>query len=396
MNIRFYKVAIMLCMCLAFIVQPIYAADSILLVSSDKAINDRWSKVRVQDNPALITSGSVFQDQEVKIAVLVMGPGRDTNNQARVFYDVKILAPDTTSIERKNLKAIDAKVPETNLIRISEQSLSLTFEKPGKYDIQVTVRDLTANTVQTHKQTIEVKEYSYKKFFDDYRQFVIWVNTYYQNPTPEKVIDGVVFFAHLDPATRDKSSTYMLVYFGKLFSNNPYLIPHLLKSYAAQDTDTKVFILAMLPYVKYDFNEFMSRLDNNEKRFYAEWGKRSIPYPENNIQEPVTMQDAIKASNQLDMLWSTFYASGEYRSIKQLVEVLRYGEFKGSFEKYKQTQAVADEKNAAMDLVYKAARWSIDSNVKQHKLVKDYCNYIYETETLSPVVKQELKEILGR
>lgn len=396
MNFRFYKVVIMLCMCLAFIVQPIYAADSILLVSSDKAINDRWSKVRVQDNPSLITSGSVFQKQEVAIAVLFMDPGRDTNNRAKVFYDVKILAPDTTSIEKKNLKAIDAKVPEAKLVRISEQSISLTFDQPGKYDVQVTVRDLIANTVQTHKQTIEVKEYSYKKLFNDYRQFVIWMNTYYQNPSPEKVIDGVVFFAQLDPETRDKSSTYTLVYFGKLFSNNPYLIPHLLKSYPAQDNDTKVFLLAMLPYVKYDFNEFISKLDNTEKRFYTEWVKRSIPYPESGIEEPVTMQDAMKTSHQLDMLWSAFFASGEYRPIKQLVEVLRFGEFKGSFDKYKQTRAMADEKNAAKDLVYKAAKWSIESNVKQHKLVKDYCNYMYETETLSPVVKEELKEILGR
>lgn len=101
-------------------------------------------------------------------------------------------------------------------------------------------------------------------------------------------------------------------------------------------------------------------------------------------------------SSQLDMLWGTFFASGEYKPIKQLVEVLELGQYKGNFNKYKESQDAAYEEKAALDLVYQVAKLSIDSNCRQDKLVRDYCNFIYENENLSPQAKQELKEILGR
>lgn len=121
-----------------------------------------------------------------------------------------------------------------------------------------------------------------------------------------------------------------------------------------------------------------------------------IQYPASGIKEPATIKESIKVSYQLDMVWSYFFASGEYQPIKQLVDVLELSKFKGSLDKYKQTQSPADEENAAKELVFKAARWSIESNIKQHRLVKNYCEFIYATEGLSPIVKQELKEALGK
>ncbi len=259
------------------------------------------------------------------------------------------------------------------------------------------MRDLTAGTVQTHAKTIEVKEYANDKYFSDFDTYATWFHTYYLSLAPKKAIDAMTFFAHADPDIRNKSFHQMNVFFGKLFSDNQYLIPYLLKSYQAQDADTKTVILATLPYIKHDFSSFISQLTDNEQLFYAKWLEQRLTYPDSGIAAPATLKEAIKTSYQLlDMLWSYFFASGEYRPIKQLVDVLDLAIYKGSLDKFKQTQSPADEGNAAKELIYKAARWSLESNIRQHKLVKDYSEFIYAKEDLSPQAKQELKEALGK
>lgn len=396
MKIKFIGIWFALCMLMANIIQPIYAADSVLLVTSDKAFSDKWYKTMAQDAPRFNSTNSVFQNQQVALAVFYKEASMNSAQQAKIFCDLKVVFPDGNCTEQKEILVIDGKISEEKIVRLSEQVPWLTFDQPGSYQIQVSVRDMNAKTVQMHKKTIEVKEYASNRYFNDINTFSIWMNTYYQHQTPDKIIDGMSFFAHGDPNMRKKSFPQVSVFFGKALNDNQYLIPYLLKIFPEQDMDTKMMILGTLPYIKYDFSEFISQLSDNEQRFYAAWLKQYIQYPGSGIKVPTNIKESIRISYQMDMLWSYFFASGEYAPIKQLVEVLEFGKFKGSLEKYKQTSSSADEENASKELVYKAARWSLETNIKQHKLVKDYCEFIYAQENLPPHAKQELKEILEK
>lgn len=396
MKIKLIGICFTICFLTAIIVQPIYATDSILFVTSDKAVGDKWFKTMSQDAPRFTSTSSIFQNQQVAIVVSYKEPSTDFAHQAKIFFDLKVVFPDGNSTEQKDIIVVDGKVSEAKIVRLSEQIPYLTFDEPGTYQIQVSVRDINAKTVQIHKQTVEVKEYFNNKYFNDINTFSVWMHTYYQSLTPEKIIDGMVFFAHADPDMRYKRFSQVSVFFGKALSDNQYLIPDLLKIYPEQDMDTKIVILGTLPYIKYDFSEFTKRLPDNEKQFYSVWLNQYVQYPDSGIKEPTTIKESIRSSNLMDMLWSYFFASGEYQPIRQLVEVLELGKFKGSLEKYKQTNSSVYEENAAKELVYKAARWSIESNIKQHRLVKDYCEFIYAQEILPQHAKQELKEILGK
>lgn len=395
MKIILMSICFTICILTAIIVPPIYATDSILLVTKDKAVSDKWFKIMAQDVPQFRSTSSIFQNQQIAVVVFYKEPSTDSTHQAKICFDLKIVFPDGNSTERKDIKVLDGKISEAKMVRLSEEIPYLTFDEPGTYQIQVSVRDIKAKTMQIHKKTIEVKEYSNNKYFNDINTFSIWMNTYYQSLTPEKIIDGMLFFAHGDPKIRNKSFPQVSVFFGKTLSDNQYLIPYLLKIYPEQDNDTKIMILGTLPYIKHDYSEFINHLPDNEKRFYFEWQNQNIQYPDSGIKEPTTIKKSIRICYQMDMLWSYFFASGEYQPIKQLVEVLELGKFKGGLEKYTQTNSSVDEENAAKELVYKAARWSIETNIKKHRLVKDYCEFIYTQENLPPRAKQELKEILG-
>jgi hypothetical protein len=399
MHKKLSKVGIIFFILLLFFIQPIYASDSKLMITNDKAVNDKWFKVRSEDVPKLVSTTQVLQNQELMLLVFFMEPGRDASSNAKIYYDLKIShLGGSTLVDQKHIKVIDANISSAKIVRLSQEIPTMSLNEPaGKYLVQVTVKDEVSNTVQTHQQEIDLKEYSSKNYFTDTNTYNSWGESYYKKLMPEKAIAGLLFFSNLDIEVRNQGYSFACGFYSKILNDNPYLIPHLLKLYPEQSDAAKAAILSMLPYLKYDYSEFIKQLNENDKSFYTVWQKKCYPYPADGIQvKPTKMADCIRISNQMDMLWGTFFASGEYKPMKALVDLLELGQYKGNFDKYKESKDPAYEEKAALDVVYQTAKWSIASNCSQHTLVKNYCNFIYENENLSPQAKQELKEILGR
>lgn len=393
------KVSFFLFLLLFTFIQSIYASDSKLVVTSDKAINDKWFQVSSNEIPNLVTTRQAFCNQDLMVLVFFVDPGINANSKAKIYYDLRITRLDgSTLAEQKHIKVIDTKIVSRKIVRLSEEIPRISLDGPsGTYLIQVIVTDEIANTVQKHQQEIELKEYVYQKNFDDYNAYCSWSESYYKNPTPENAIDGLIFYSNLDAERRSKGYAFACGFYSKILSDNPYLIPHLLTLYPDQSEDTKVVILSLLSYINYDFSEFINKLNKKEKKFYTAWQEQRCKYPVDGVQVTATkFADSIMSGYQMDMLWGTFFASGEYEPIKQLVEVLDLGQYKGNFNKYKDSKDVAYEEKATLDLIYQTAKWSIDSNCRRYSLVRDYCNFMYDNENLRLQEKQELKEIVGR
>lgn len=373
------------------------ALDVVLLITHDKAFFDKWDKVAVDTAPTLINSQQVFVKQELLIMPLIGDPAVNSDNQAKVGYAIQLVEPDgKIGFEKKDLKSIDSVINTPKIFRVSADYTKLSFDhqdKPGKYTIRVAVQDLVSGVTIIKEQQIELVEYKYEKYFTDYKGYKNWFNTYYRHPSPEKAIDGLIFYSKLPPADRDKGFPFASAFFSKIFNDNQYLIPFLLKEYQTQNNDTKIAILGILPYLEYDPGDFINNLPEKERQFYLAWAKACPQYPQAGFQ-PQFLKDAMIQASQLDMLWGTFMASGEYKPVRAIVDVLELGRYTGYFDKYTQSKQEEDQANAACDLVYRTAKWSLNSNKQQHQLVREYCYYIYEHEFLSKQVKSELAGIL--
>lgn len=392
------KTIIYIVLVLFLMAQPAFAADSQLLVTTDKALNDKWYKVRGEDGPALFTNSKAFTDQEVSVGILYANPGVDANGRAKILFDLKIVYPDGNSSGNPNIRVVDAKLSNTKVIRLGEELARISFHDPGRYAIQATVKDIISGKTEKLESTIDIAALSNTKYFQDNISFKTWLNNYYQRKPVEKIIDGIIYFSHSDKQLREKNFFQIAAFFGKVLDDNQYMVPYLLDLYPQQDSDTKFIIMCFLPYINYDLSQFIGKLSEPERTFYFQWEKERLPYPVTGIDyaKKMTIPESIKMAYLMDMLWGNFFASGEYEPVRRLVDCLELGKFKGGLEKYKQTKAKDDEENAARDMAYQAARWSIKSNVMNHQLVRNYCDFIYENEQLSPIVRQELKEILGR
>jgi len=79
-----------------------------------------------------------------------------------------------------------------------------------------------------------------------------------------------------------------------------------------------------------------------------------------------------------------------------LIQTLEYTKYQGDLSKFKKSkQTNEDRQKAINNAIYNSLVWSLKSNYKQHELVKDYCDWAVENESLLDVQKNELKKILN-
>ena len=376
-----------------------YASELKLFVTSDKAIEDKWYKTSLQDESLIIQTKKIFQNQEFMVLIVVTNPGIGADGRANIEYNLKVIGEYGNVLGEKNqIKVIDEPITNQPVCRLSTQLPVLALnDLPGQYTIQVTVKDKNAKTTETLEESIVLRKYFYSTYFYGVDAYNQWVYNYYLKANPEKAIAGLFYFSKIDQENLDKNKFFFYGFFAQIFKDNQYLYPEVLHIYSKLNDETKKMIRHLVLSSKYDYRSFLSQMSAEDKEYFTNDDDAKYIYPANGIEvNPQNLADAINVAGQLDMLWGTFFAEGRYEPIKHIVDVLDYGKYKGSMDVYKKTKSLENEKKAAAELVFQAAKWSLESNCKNNKLVKDYCNYIYENEKISLQVKNELKEILER
>jgi hypothetical protein len=109
---------------------------------------------------------------------------------------------------------------------------------------------------------------------------------------------------------------------------------------------------------------------------------------------------SLDTPDDLDRLWGEFFATGNYKPVRRLIDSLAYmkeASVADGFLKHKTPPRTPREKSDFQKgMIFKTGIWSIDSNCKQHELVAEYCLYALAHEDLAPDAKATLAVILNR
>jgi hypothetical protein len=97
----------------------------------------------------------------------------------------------------------------------------------------------------------------------------------------------------------------------------------------------------------------------------------------------------------LDFQWGKFFATGEKKPIELIISALQFGKYLGAKDKYKGYKELtnAQKEEIVNAAVFDAALWSLESNCKQHELVKKYCLDIFEDKNVN--ISNDAKPWLG-
>jgi hypothetical protein len=371
----------------------LFAIDGLLIKTIDYSFKEKWDNTSSSAMAIITKCDIVYKKQTLFLAPVVGGYALDNNGMTNVWYSIKIIAPnDSVYFTQNNLPLIKGKVSNKEDLLMGKAILNLRFlneDKFGKYKIEIRIIDSISGATKTVNDEITLAELpKYGKFkVGDENQFMDWFNEYYKNPMPELALAYYVYYSKSKMSEDDSKFLIIFSFFSEIFKNNEFLLPQLLQSYDKQDDKIKIFLLYILFYSGIGQQSFYDNLEGMGKQAYDKIKNSSMPDIYGDISD----------ASQLDMLWSTFMASGSYKPILKLIQTLDYVKYDGALEKFKNSaQTEEDKQNAINEAIYDAVVWSLKSNCKQHQLVLDYCTWALQNEDLSEVQHAELEKILEK
>ncbi|MFK7770924.1 MAG: hypothetical protein AB8F94_02250 [Saprospiraceae bacterium] len=382
-------------LCLLFTITisfSIFAIEGILVKTTYYSFQNKWFKTISSSAPRLIQCDTVYKNQTLFLTAIAGGFAFDKNDLADVDYSIKVFNPDgSIYFSQKKLEVIKGKVENKNNLQMSRSILQANFSSNdsfGIYKIEIQISDnITKEVKNLTTEIILVELPHYKKIKIDQENFNSWIDRYFEHPLPVTAVNNYIFYSKSPLAEDDSKFFPIFSIFLEIFKNNKYLYPQVLEAFKNEDEKTRTYLIYLIHYSQMGTTEFFSQLEGTEKLIYSEIKDSKLPEIYGEITDP----------SQLDMLWSTFTASGGYEPILKLIKTLEYTKFQGKLDQFKTSkQSDEDRRLAINNAIYDSLVWSFSSNCQQYQLVKSYAKWALQFEDLSEVQKNELKILLDK
>jgi len=368
--------------------------EFLLFQTIDYMFKDKWYHTLSGSVPKLVMCDTVFRQQHVYIAPVIINYQPDKNNRVDVRYSVKIFRPDqSVYITCDNLPLVNRQIVNTNTLQLCDSVLRISFKENdpfGTYKIEVSVTDnIARKTMKKQSEVVLAQLPDYDRFMvKSYEDFVPWITGYYESQTPEQALSYFMFLTRQNLPVDDRAFISSFYAFLEIVNNNHFLYPQIISCYESQDDlKTRIYLLYLLAHSNIDTTDFGEKLEEVEKFTFDKMLEMHKP----------GLYDTIRESVQVDKLWATFMANGSYLPVLKLIRTLDYTKYQGALDKFETSAKTKDDvESALLNAVYDRLVWSLESNCEDHKLVSDYCNWAYQNENLTDVQKEELKKILFR
>lgn len=359
--------------------------------SYDYSFQDKWYYVDGEYIPRLTKATEFVKYQDIWIYVSLIDYRLDGNKRAKVTFDLDIIGPDGVPVEElRDLVAIDSRIDNSAHVQLGITVIKFIATSDyllGTYAIEVTVRDEVGGSMVETITEVELVPFMPEPAPANMDDLEDWMMAYFGSPTPIKATSAFLYLAR--SGYSQTAVPAFMGFFAELFRHNQYQLPTLLEKYPTLSEREKKHVLWLLKYIDYSADSFLDKLTKEERAEYSDPSAGFHPHIDGDIDDP----------GQLDWLWGTFLASGSADPIRKLVSVLGQSKYekkvRKATERFQKTGAPANpDRGFMLGAVYQAAKWSIDSNCKQHLLVRAYCEYFLEYEKLDKAAKKALKEIL--
>ena len=352
--------------------------DVILLPTIQYAHQDIWTRTPNGRGPANTGVGRVVRGQPVHILVFAARFATDAGQTAEVDYRLSFVRPDgSAGFAQDGLRLVSrapVKEPRSVHKAVELATFVATQADPlGTWRVVVEATDRIGHVTVRREQTFDVVDDEVlteplPSGFDQGR----WLMGYHFKPMPQQVPAAIKFIAEHPPAGAkprdDAENGALLGFFEQVLADNPWLLPHLLTQLDRADGRERALLSTLLAFAKRDDPAFPDSLPEALRVSIKEHQLVRWPVPD---KEPLR-------GTQLDVLWGRFFASGRYEPIRALVAVLAYHPHKDVLEEYKKLKKKPAKPPVELykSAVFKAAAWSLQSNIQQDKVVRDYCEGI--------------------
>ncbi|MBX9720831.1 MAG: hypothetical protein K2X81_05520 [Candidatus Obscuribacterales bacterium] len=204
-----------------------------------------------------------------------------------------------------------------------------------------------------------------------------WMANYYMHPQPELLVPALLL-ADKQGLFQGDSAPPLQAFAGRVMAQNPDQIKQWFTDLSGMSDNGKSLVLtsvwwANCPQGKELLDIVSLQLSEKSKaEFRKQIDKAPVEIDKMDIDSP----------DILDMLWACFCATGDEKYVKRVMSTLSWSK--------------QDHKDLNKMIIASAARWSLLSNIEQHKKVKEICETVEKQDAeLKPYLEKVLAEAAG-
>jgi hypothetical protein len=388
---------------------PARIGDQIMLVN-ESVLKEQWTHtvdpVNAPKNAILLNPG-----QCVHIGVVAIGDNRDeylkhTNlsfsvrfagqavpqDHALLTY-IKKMKPEggdfvTSTLVAGGVKAPDA-IRSLASLGVSASNWCVPADaRDGSASVTVAIEPPGGKRVSV-RSTVEVETFATgsEKKFKDVQEFGQFLQTYYQEPHPARLLPAIKFMvAEQSQTPREGQAEIVGAFLSAALRVDAAAAHDLLSKIGSEPALVRAFGLLVLRAAGYDISPVLNALPKEEQAKF-----QSLPA----LEDPFDLTPSQALFHHLDMLWGVFGATGQYEPVKTIASALAWRSDYEAFAKMKNgpDRPPTITPSIVRGVVYTAAGWSLRSFQTNDGLVADYIEYMLASEETPPAVSSELRSL---
>ena len=198
-----------------------------------------------------------------------------------------------------------------------------------------------------------------------------WVPSYYRRPSPDRFVEEVRGLAEAGVFDKENARPPMIGFFSQVMTQNP--------------THIEAWITDLQDLNEAGRNVLLESAWRSNTESAREYFRAAGLDEYLRRRAPDLLSVEVTDPSTLDMLWGHFYATGDEKSVRRIVSAFALSKHSGAIERFKQSSEKTDDekREAYLEVVFKAARWSLESNCRQHPLVLEHCEKIYNDSEIT-------------
>jgi len=301
---------------------------------------------------------------------------------------MKRIKPEGGDFVTEALSAAGIQNPMSSLASLaaSQAHWCAPFDvRDGTLTVEGMVTSANGKHVRFTTKTIEVKTLETarsKPPFKDINELGSWIQSYYRAPDPAQLLPALRIAAADEKLRTMQNFAAFLV---AALKGSPAAAEDLSRHLASENRTVQAYAIPLLAQAGYPVESLLTSFSDAEKAQILS----------NRLPDPYDMTPNRSLPNRMDMIWSTFFATGRIEPVRAISSMLAWRDDYDSFMKLRASgqRPTALTDSIMRGVVYTAAGWSLNAISRNNGLVNDYIEFLEASPVTLPTVKKELASI---
>ncbi len=325
-----------------------------------------------------------------KLSFRVNFAGHNDVHPLSVPSDFKQIKPEGEDFAAAALGAAGVKFPEAMKtmasLGVSADHWCVPADSgDGTATVEAEVESPSGHQV-LNSSTIQIESFDSgaRKPFKDAKEFGDFLQTYYRQPNPARLLPVLQFLvADQTGHARKGQAEIISAFIGAAAKADPNAAKDFQTRIVVQPPMTRALGLLILRWAGYDISSVLNAWSAEDRQKFL-----SIT----PLQDPYDLTPTKDLFQHLDMMWAVFEATGEFKPVKTIASALSWRSDYDDFDELRKTPNHPSTLTPSIvrGVTYTAAGWSLWSFQRNDPLVADYIDYLLASSDTPESVKSEL------